>query len=173
MSESCDQEMGSMSIADNTQEPSGDNKIQDSSVNVEVSNLQIKDNLILKVKFVTFWKFIKVLIFMHCLQISYSGTKDPEQVVDDGVYDDYTMDEVDMNIENYEEMFCLGCNDPKHLFAKDYYWTYNPWFSKAFLRREAHRGLRKTHQGRENASGAWGGASCASGSKLGLQGAYM
>lgn len=55
----------------------------------------------------------------HLLQISYSGTKDLEQVVDDGLYDDFTMDEVDMNIENYEEMFGVGHNDPKHLFAKD------------------------------------------------------
>ncbi|KAI3815104.1 hypothetical protein L1987_14760 [Smallanthus sonchifolius] len=86
MSESCEQEMGSMSIADKTTQEQSENKIQDSSVNVE---------------------------------ISYSGTKDQEQVVDDGVYDDYTMDEVDMNIENYEELFGVGCNDPKHLFAKD------------------------------------------------------
>ncbi|XP_076906403.1 zinc finger protein CONSTANS-LIKE 9-like [Bidens hawaiensis] len=86
MSEPCEQEMGSMSIADKTQEASGNDKIQDASANVE---------------------------------ITYSGTKDPEQVVDDGVYDDYTMDEVDMNIENYEELFGVGCNDPKHLFAKD------------------------------------------------------
>ncbi|MFS7980023.1 putative transcription factor C2C2-CO-like family [Helianthus anomalus] len=79
MSESCEQEMGSMSIVDdNSQEPSGNNKIQDSSVNVVAS-----------------------------------------KVVDDGLYDDYTMDEVDMNIENYEEMFGVGHNDPKHLFAKD------------------------------------------------------
>lgn len=83
MSESCEEEMVSMSIADNTQEH---NKTQDSPVNVE---------------------------------ISYSDTKDPEQLVDDGLYDDFTMDEVDMNIENYEEMFGVGHNDPKHLFAKD------------------------------------------------------
>lgn len=86
MSESCEQEMGSMSIADNTQEDSEYNKNEDSSTNVE---------------------------------ISYSETKDPEQIVDDGLYDDFTMDEVDMNIENYEEMFGVGHNDPKHLFAKD------------------------------------------------------
>ncbi|XP_076924708.1 zinc finger protein CONSTANS-LIKE 10-like isoform X2 [Bidens hawaiensis] len=86
MSESCEQEMGSMSIADNNnQEPSGSNKIQDSSVNAETNS-----------------------------KMSYT-----EQVVDDGVYDDYTMDEVDMNIENYEELFGVGHNDPKHLFAKD------------------------------------------------------
>ncbi|KAJ0493764.1 putative transcription factor C2C2-CO-like family [Helianthus annuus] len=97
MSESCEQEMGSMSIADKTLEGSENNTIQDSSVNFEVGNLQIEDNS----------------------KISYIGTKDPEQVVDDGVYDDYTMDEVDMNIENYEELFGVGCNDPKHLFAKD------------------------------------------------------
>ncbi|XP_076927061.1 zinc finger protein CONSTANS-LIKE 10-like [Bidens hawaiensis] len=78
MSESCEQEMGSMSIADNK-------KIQDLSVNAETNS-----------------------------KISYR-----EQVVDDGVYDDYTMDEVDMNIENYEELFGVGHNDPKHLFAKD------------------------------------------------------
>lgn len=40
-------------------------------------------------------------------------------MVDDGLYDDFTMDEVDMNIENYEELFGVGHNDPKHLFAKD------------------------------------------------------
>ncbi|KAL8223737.1 hypothetical protein R6Q57_019212 [Mikania cordata] len=92
MSESCDLEMGSMSIVEKAQDPSGNSKIQDSSV-----NLQIEDNL----------------------KISYLGTKDTQQIVDDGVYDDYTMDEVDMNIENYEELFGVGCNDPKHLFAKD------------------------------------------------------
>lgn len=134
MSESCEQEMGSMSIADNTQEPSGNNQNQDSHVNFEVSNLQIEDNP--KVKFVTFrsviisviriWDFpgyVCLLKFSFLcivyLQISCSGTKNPEQVVDDGVYDDYTMDEVDMNIENYEELFGVGSNDPKHLFAKD------------------------------------------------------
>lgn len=59
------------------------------------------------------------LICANYLQISCSGTKEPEQMVDDGLYDDFTMDEVDMNIENYEELFGVGHNDPKHLFAKD------------------------------------------------------
>lgn len=97
MSESCDQEMSSMSIADNTQQPSDNNKNQDSSVNTEASNLQVGSNS----------------------KKSYLGTKDPEQLIDDGLYDDFTMDEVDMNIENYEELFGVGHNDPKHLFAKD------------------------------------------------------
>ncbi|PWA72942.1 B-box-type zinc finger, CCT domain protein [Artemisia annua] len=90
MSDSCEQEMGSMSIADNPDEPSDNNKIQDSSVELENNS-----------------------------KISCSGTKEPEQMVDDGLYDDFTMDEVDMNIENYEELFGVGHNDPKHLFAKD------------------------------------------------------
>lgn len=29
------------------------------------------------------------------------------------------MDEVDLSIENYEELFGVGHNDPEHLFAKD------------------------------------------------------
>nr|GEV72902.1 zinc finger protein CONSTANS-LIKE 10-like [Tanacetum cinerariifolium] len=34
-------------------------------------------------------------------------------------YEDFSMDEVDLSIENYKELFGEGHNDPKHLFAKD------------------------------------------------------
>lgn len=59
------------------------------------------------------------MLKISTLCIFYLQISCREQVVDDGVYDDYTMDEVDMNIENYEELFGVGHNDPKHLFAKD------------------------------------------------------
>lgn len=36
---------------------------------------------------------------------------------DDGFYDDLYMDEVDLNIENYEELF--GVANPEHLFGND------------------------------------------------------
>ncbi|KVI02103.1 hypothetical protein Ccrd_019615, partial [Cynara cardunculus var. scolymus] len=39
--------------------------------------------------------------------------------MDEGFYDDFNMDEVDLSIEKYEVLFGVGHNDPEHLFAKD------------------------------------------------------
>ncbi|KVH93185.1 hypothetical protein Ccrd_004767 [Cynara cardunculus var. scolymus] len=126
MSESCEQEMGSMSIADNSQEPSENDNTQDSSMPVETSDLQIENNsndwmgslLQDDNRSQDIYRQGKPLS-SSANKISCSGTKDSEKVADDGLYDDFTMDEVDMNIENYEELFGVGHNDPKHLFAKD------------------------------------------------------
>lgn len=51
------------------------------------------------------------------MQISHSGKKDVEACDDDGLYVDFNMDEVDLSIENYEELFGVGHNDPEYLFA--------------------------------------------------------
>nr|KAJ0199428.1 hypothetical protein LSAT_V11C600329010 [Lactuca sativa] len=39
------------------------------------------------------------------MKISHSGKKDVEACDDDGLYVDFNMDEVDLSIENYEELF--------------------------------------------------------------------
>ncbi|KAI3703947.1 hypothetical protein L1987_74145 [Smallanthus sonchifolius] len=48
-----------------------------------------------------------------------SGAKGGEQFIDDGFYDDFNMDEVDLSIEKYEVLFGVGDNDPENLFAQD------------------------------------------------------
>ncbi|XP_057507275.1 zinc finger protein CONSTANS-LIKE 10-like [Actinidia eriantha] len=47
------------------------------------------------------------------------GTKAPVQHEDDGFYEDFNMDEVDLDIENYEELFGVAFNDPQQLFGND------------------------------------------------------
>nr|GEX75018.1 zinc finger protein CONSTANS-LIKE 9-like [Tanacetum cinerariifolium] len=47
------------------------------------------------------------------------GGRGGDQFIKDRFYDDLNMDEVDLSIENYEELFGEGHNDPKHLFVKD------------------------------------------------------
>ncbi|XP_057462019.1 zinc finger protein CONSTANS-LIKE 9-like [Actinidia eriantha] len=47
------------------------------------------------------------------------GTKAPGQHEDDGFYEDFNMDEVDLDIENYEELFGVAFNDPQQLFGND------------------------------------------------------
>lgn len=59
---------------------------------------------------------LQIIISFH---IQIVGTKGGDQFTNDRFYDDFTMDEVDLSIENYEELFGEGHNDPKHLFAKD------------------------------------------------------
>lgn len=124
---SCEQKMGSMSIADscakNSQGPSQNNCNQDSSLPVEANNLQHVNNS-------SFWLDSIDYRLQNVDQqaratnstapkVSYSGTKGPELCDDDGFYDDFNMDDVDLSIENYEELFGVGNNDPEHLFAKD------------------------------------------------------
>nr|KAJ0226306.1 hypothetical protein LSAT_V11C100026020 [Lactuca sativa] len=61
----------------------------------------------------------RVRIFLYCLQVDITfKKKDAEAFDDDGCYVDFNMDEVDLRIENYEELFGVGHNDPEHLFAK-------------------------------------------------------
>ncbi|XP_057954645.1 zinc finger protein CONSTANS-LIKE 9-like [Malania oleifera] len=43
------------------------------------------------------------------------GTKGPGLCEDDGLYEDFNMDEVDLNFENYEELFGVALNHSKQL----------------------------------------------------------
>ncbi|KAI8021593.1 Zinc finger protein CONSTANS-LIKE 9 [Camellia lanceoleosa] len=47
------------------------------------------------------------------------GTKAPDLEEDDKFYEDFNMNEVDLNIENYEEIFGVALNDPEQLFGND------------------------------------------------------
>ncbi|XP_028076139.1 zinc finger protein CONSTANS-LIKE 9-like isoform X2 [Camellia sinensis] len=47
------------------------------------------------------------------------GTKARDLEEDDKFYEDFNMDEVDLNIENYEETFGVALNDPEQLFGND------------------------------------------------------
>ena len=48
------------------------------------------------------------------------GTKGLAHCEDDGFYEDFNMDEVDFNIENYDdELFGVALNNPEQLFGND------------------------------------------------------
>ncbi|KAK1439748.1 hypothetical protein QVD17_05568 [Tagetes erecta] len=107
----CEQEMGSMSIADNSQGPfrsstNNDNN-QDLLASGNNSNIWTGPS--------------SVHVDSFPSKTSHLETKGPEPVLNDDneFYVDYSMDEVDLSIENYEELFGVGHNDPEHLFAKD------------------------------------------------------
>ncbi|PWA95879.1 B-box type zinc finger protein with CCT domain-containing protein [Artemisia annua] len=85
----CEQEMGLMSITDNKND-------QDLPVDDVTQQVNAKDSTTQKIV----------------------GTKGGDQFINDRFYDDFTMDEDDLSIENYEELFGEGHNDSKHLFAK-------------------------------------------------------
>ncbi|KAL1817983.1 hypothetical protein ACET3Z_020557 [Daucus carota] len=52
-------------------------------------------------------------------KIGLSGAKELNIREDDDYYEDFNMDELDLNIEKYEELFGVGHNDPQHLFNDD------------------------------------------------------
>ncbi|XP_074358767.1 zinc finger protein CONSTANS-LIKE 10-like [Apium graveolens] len=47
------------------------------------------------------------------------GAKEINLHEDDDYYEDFNMDELELNIEKYEELFGVGHNDPQHLFNDD------------------------------------------------------
>lgn len=49
-------------------------------------------------------------------KLSFAGTKGPELCGNDDLYADLDMDEVDLNFENYEELFGLALNNSEELF---------------------------------------------------------
>ncbi|KAK4386304.1 Zinc finger protein CONSTANS-LIKE 9 [Sesamum angolense] len=51
-------------------------------------------------------------------QVFLPGEKGPVECEDDGFYDEFNMDEVDLSIENYEELFGVAHN-PEDLFDND------------------------------------------------------
>ncbi|XP_076926676.1 zinc finger protein CONSTANS-LIKE 9-like [Bidens hawaiensis] len=113
----CEQEMGSMSIADNNQGPSKSNN-NDNSQGLLANGLQGGN---ISNVWTDHSNVQQTGPVNSCTpKILHSGTKDLDPLLDDdGFYVDFSMDEVDLSIENYEELFGVGHNDPKHLFAKD------------------------------------------------------
>lgn len=53
------------------------------------------------------------------MQISCSGTKGEIVCEDDSFYENFNMDEVDLGIENYDELFRVALDSPEKLFEND------------------------------------------------------
>ncbi|KAG8364510.1 hypothetical protein BUALT_Bualt18G0004700 [Buddleja alternifolia] len=47
------------------------------------------------------------------------GEKAPVESEHDGLYDDFNMDEIDLNFENYEDLFGVAHHNPEQLFEND------------------------------------------------------
>lgn len=50
------------------------------------------------------------------MQLCCPGSKDPEFSEENDLYDDFNMDEVDLNFENYEELFGVALSHSEELF---------------------------------------------------------
>lgn len=53
------------------------------------------------------------------MQVFVPGEKGPAESEDDVFYDDFNMDEVDLGIENYDELFGVALNNPEQLFDNE------------------------------------------------------
>ncbi|KAM7503801.1 hypothetical protein LguiB_002705 [Lonicera macranthoides] len=126
----CEQGMGSMSITDNcpknSQGPQGHDNSQDLSAAVAMNALQNADNS-------GIWMGLSMPQLDHELhnvnqpkgsinsmspKICYSGTKMPE-LCENNVYEDFNMEELDLNIEKYEELFGESNNTMEQFFGSD------------------------------------------------------
>ncbi|KAI8557937.1 hypothetical protein RHMOL_Rhmol04G0049600 [Rhododendron molle] len=130
--ETCEKGMSSMSINDksliNCTEPLQSNDGQDVSVLIEV-------NAVKNIEKSSVWTgsssmpqlIIKPEAVDHPVGLTNStsskmrcpGTKSPSLNEIDGFYEDFNMDEVDLNIENYEDLFGVALNNPEPLFGND------------------------------------------------------
>lgn len=50
------------------------------------------------------------------MQLFCTGTKGPGLCEDDDLYEDFDMDEMDLNLENYDELFGVTLNNSEELF---------------------------------------------------------
>ncbi|KAI3457694.1 hypothetical protein Pfo_014357 [Paulownia fortunei] len=129
----CEQGMGSMRITDDKpmdcQGHLDKNNIQDASFLGETSdphNLDVDKSAV--------WMESLTPLRDHRLQnvdqpagstssampkVFLSGAKGPAVCEEDGFYDDFNMDEVDLSIENYEELFGVSLDNPEQLFGND------------------------------------------------------
>ncbi|KAL0354308.1 UNVERIFIED_CONTAM: Zinc finger protein CONSTANS-LIKE 9 [Sesamum angustifolium] len=141
----CEQGMGSMSITDNRpmdcQGPHGKNNVQDASFLGEASNVHNVEmdkstvwmeslNHILDPRLQNVIRQLVLLALLcprglHWLggnmkRVCLPGAKEKETAVceDDDFYDVFNMDEVDLSIENYEELFGAALDNPQ-LFGND------------------------------------------------------
>lgn len=110
----CEQGIGLMSIADKEtdQDLSADDLLEGMKSNVWMSSSIVQSGT-------RPMNVVQQSGPKDCSTSKISGMKGAEQFIDDGFYDDFNMDEVDLSIEKYEVLFGVGHNDPEHLFAKD------------------------------------------------------
>ncbi|XP_022847793.1 zinc finger protein CONSTANS-LIKE 9-like isoform X2 [Olea europaea var. sylvestris] len=112
----CEQETGSLSITGSRlkdcQSAEGDNNIQDSSIAVGENCLRNEDVDIATVSMESTMPSLNPKGF-------FCGTKGSALCDDGGFYDDFNMDEGDLNIENYEEYFGADVDNTGKLFDND------------------------------------------------------
>ncbi|XAR68237.1 hypothetical protein NMG60_11003303 [Bertholletia excelsa] len=121
----CTKGLGSMSITDNSATNCGGplqtNDGQDAAILVEVNNA----NNIDKSSFLTASSLMQQVntkpqnVDPPVGLANSTSSKAPGLCEEDEFYEDFTMDEVDLNIENYEELFGVALNNPEHLFGND------------------------------------------------------
>ncbi|XP_052178261.1 zinc finger protein CONSTANS-LIKE 9-like [Diospyros lotus] len=128
----CEKGLSSMSITDNSltdcRDPLQINDGQDNSVLIEVNDVKDIDKSsilmgsssmpLVKTKPQNVDQSVG-LVNSTSSKMFYSGTKTPGLCDNDAFYEDFDMDEVDLNIENYEELFGVALNDPEHLFGNE------------------------------------------------------
>ncbi|KAL6975512.1 Zinc finger protein CONSTANS-like [Sarracenia purpurea var. burkii] len=127
----CVQEMNSMNITEriltNCGDPLQGNNGQDVSVSAEVNNVKDSGNSSVLMGSSSMLQMNIVpknvdqpveLANSTSSKVCCPGTKVPDFCKDD-FYEDFYMDEVDLNVENYEELFGVALNDPEQLFGND------------------------------------------------------
>lgn len=129
----CEQATGSLNITGSRlkdcQSAEGDNNIQDSSIAVGENCLRNEDVDIAIVSMESTMPSLNPKVnnaeqvtgssnsFMH--KAFFCGTKGSALCDDDGFYDDFNMDEGELNIENYEEYFGADVNNTGKHFDND------------------------------------------------------
>ncbi|KAL6995192.1 Zinc finger protein CONSTANS-like [Sarracenia purpurea var. burkii] len=127
----CEQEMNSMNITEriptNCGDPVQGNNGQDASVSVEVNDVQDSGNSSVLMGSSSMLQMNMVpknvdqaveLANSTSSKVFCPGTKVPDFCKDD-FYEEFNMDEVDLNVENYEELFGVALNDSEQLFGND------------------------------------------------------
>ncbi|KAL1560931.1 Zinc finger protein CONSTANS-like [Salvia divinorum] len=128
----CEQEMGSMSITDNKtidrQEPQEKANTLNESLRGEASS---QPDMVLDKPA---GRMESLNLLDHRLQnvdqptastsssmpkVPLSGAKGRALYEDDGCYDNFNMDEIDMGFENYDELFGMSHDNPKNIFGDD------------------------------------------------------
>ncbi|KAL6972344.1 Zinc finger protein CONSTANS-like [Sarracenia purpurea var. burkii] len=127
----CEQEMNSMNITKriptNCGDPVQGNNGQDAFVSVEVNDVQDSGNSSVLMGSSSMLQMNMVpknvdqpveLANSTSSKVCCPGTKVPDFCKDD-FYEEFNMDEVDLNVENYEELFGVALNDSEQLFGND------------------------------------------------------
>lgn len=116
----CEQGMGSMSITDNRprdcQGSQGKKKVQNASLLMDKSTVWMESATPLLDPNLHNVDQIAGASCSTTPKVFLSEAKGPALCEDDGLYDDFDMDEIDLSIENYEEFFGVTHNNPEQLF---------------------------------------------------------